>query len=138
MQEWLTPKQIHELYPEINVQLVQAVARRTLAHEGLARKIGDERRGVWLVAPSAIPGIRVRVGNPGRKARQPTDDEKIIVDRVYRLHGSVASVRKHFGIRWDRARAWLVEVYGPDVPKWPGYQYPVEDIHLPHVPHTDP
>lgn len=122
MQEWLTPKQIHELYPEIRMSLAQAAARERLVHEGLARKVGAGRRGAWLISPTAIPDLRKRAGNPGGRPRRPTDDEKAIADKVYRRHGSVASVQKHFGIRWKRAKAWLVEIYGPDLDKWPGYQ----------------
>ncbi len=121
MQEWLTAKQIHELYPRIRMSLIQAAARKYLVPLKQARKMGDERRGMWLIAPAAIPGLLARVGKPGRKARRPTEDEKAVIDRIYRKYCSVASINKHFGIRWTRAKAWLVEVYGPNLNRWPGH-----------------
>jgi len=127
MQDGLTVNEIHEQHPDINRKLIQTVAREELAPRGLARKIGSKQRGTWLISVNALPDLipDLQTRSAGRKARQPTEIEKAETDRIYRLHGSVVSVARHFGIRWSRAKAWLIGIYGPNMKEWPAYQHPI-------------
>lgn len=127
MQEWLTIKQIHEQHPEINRKLIQTVAREELAPRNLARKVGGERRGTWLILAEIVPDLAndLATRTPGTSPRKPTKAERKKADITYRLNGSVASVARHFNIRWSRAKAWLTEIYNTDdVELWPAHREP--------------
>ena len=123
----MTIKEIHDEYPDVSRKLIQNAAREELAPQGMARKVGSGKRGVWLIESDVVPSLieDMRKRKPGAQPRIPTDLERDLVDRTYRVHGSVASVANCFGIHWRRAKAWLIDLYGPDEETWPAHQHPV-------------
>jgi len=102
-QDWLTTAQLAE--HGIKASKAKHYAR-ALEQQGLARKVGSDRRGQWLFAPETIEYLKQdQRGNQGYKAM--TTEQSELVRQYWSEHPTVRHVAKSLKIGWYTAARWL-------------------------------